>query len=160
MKTEIITIGDEILIGQIVDTNSAWLGQQLNLRGIEVYQVTSVHDDRTHILKALAAAEQNADLVLITGGLGPTKDDITKKTLCEYFNTELKFHPEVFRHIEKLLTERGVTVNQLNRDQALLPAICTVLHNSAGTAAGMWFERNDTIFVSICRVFLSKWRQL
>jgi nicotinamide-nucleotide amidase len=149
MKTEIITIGDEILIGQIVDTNSAWLGQQLNLRGIEVYQVTSVHDDRTHILKALAAAEQNADLVLITGGLGPTKDDITKKTLCEYFNTELKFHPEVFRHIEKLLTERGVTVNQLNRDQALLPAICTVLHNSAGTAAGMWFERNDTIFVSM-----------
>lgn len=149
MKTEIITIGDEILIGQIVDTNSAWLGQQLNLRGIEVYQVTSVHDDRTHILKALAAAEQNADLVLITGGLGPTKDDITKKTLCEYFNTELTFHPQVFHHVEKLLTERGVTVNQLNRDQALLPASCTVLHNSAGTAAGMWFEQNDTIFVSM-----------
>jgi nicotinamide-nucleotide amidase len=149
METEIITIGDEILIGQIVDTNSAWLGQQLNLRGIEVYQVTSVHDDRSHILKALAAAEQNVDLVLITGGLGPTKDDITKKTLCEYFNTELIFHPEVFRHVERLLTERGVTVNQLNRDQALLPDSCTVLHNSAGTAAGMWFEQNDTIFVSM-----------
>lgn len=149
MKAEIITIGDEILIGQIVDTNSAWLGQQLNLQGIEVFQVTSVHDDRAHILKALIEAEQNTDLILITGGLGPTKDDITKKTLCEFFNTELTFRPEVFKHVETLLTERGVTINQLNRDQALLPANCTVLHNSAGTAAGMWFERNNTIFVSM-----------
>ena len=149
MKAEIITIGDEILIGQIVDTNSAWMGQQLNLLGIEVYQVTSVHDDRNHILKALADAEKNADLVLITGGLGPTKDDITKNCLCEYFETELTFHPKVLEHIQSLLSSRNVVINQLNRDQALLPANCTVLHNSAGTASGMWFERNNTIFVSM-----------
>ena len=149
MKAEIITIGDEILIGQIVDTNSAWMGQQLNLLGIEVYQVTSVHDDRKHILKALAEAEQNSDLVLITGGLGPTKDDITKKTLCEYFNTKLVFHPEVLEHVRSLLSSRNVVINKLNQDQALLPENCTVLHNSAGTASGMWFERNNTIFVSM-----------
>jgi len=149
MRTEIITIGDEILIGQIIDTNSAWLGQQLNLRGIEVYQVTSVHDHHDHIMKALANAENNADVVLVTGGLGPTKDDITKKTLCEYFATELVFRPEVFAHVEQLLSARNVSINQLNRDQAMLPASCTVLHNSAGTAAGMWFERNNTIFVSM-----------
>ena len=149
MKAEIITIGDEILIGQIVDTNSAWMGQQLNLLGIEVYQVTSVHDDRKHILKALAEAEQNSDLVLITGGLGPTKDDITKKTLCEYFNTTLVFHPEVLEHVRSLLSSRNVVINKLNTDQALLPENCTVLHNSAGTASGMWFEQNNTIFVSM-----------
>jgi len=149
MKTEIITIGDEILIGQIVDTNSAWMGQQLNLNGIEVYQVTSVHDDHTHIIKAIADAENNADLVLITGGLGPTKDDITKNCLCEYFGTELVYYPEVFEHVQSLLSSRNVTINQLNRDQAMLPESCTILHNSAGTASGMWFERNGTIFISM-----------
>ena len=149
MKAEIITIGDEILIGQIVDTNSAWMGQQLNLLGIEVYQVTSVHDDHDHILKAIHEAEQNADLVLITGGLGPTKDDITKKCLCEYFNTELVLFPNVLDHVQSLLSSRNVIINELNRDQALLPASCTVLHNSVGTASGMWFERNNTIFVSM-----------
>jgi nicotinamide-nucleotide amidase len=149
MKAEIITIGDEILIGQIVDTNSAWMGQQLNLNGIEVYQVTSVHDNHEHILKAFQEAENRVDLVLITGGLGPTKDDITKKCLCEYFETELTFHPEVFEHVREMLSSRNVIVNQLNRDQALLPESCTVLHNSAGTASGMWFERNHTIFISM-----------
>jgi nicotinamide-nucleotide amidase len=149
MKAELITIGDEILIGQIVDTNSAWMGQQLNLHGIEVYQVTSVHDNHDHILKAFQEAENRVDLVLITGGLGPTKDDITKKCLCEYFGTELIFYPEVFEHVRAMLSSRNVVVNQLNRDQALLPANCTVLHNSAGTASGMWFERNNTIFVSM-----------
>ncbi|HAQ19629.1 MAG TPA: competence/damage-inducible protein A [Prolixibacteraceae bacterium] len=149
MKAELITIGDEILIGQIVDTNSAWMGQQLNLLGIEVYQVTTVHDNHNHILKALAEAEQNADMVLITGGLGPTKDDITKKCLCEYFETELVLHPGVLEHVQSLLSSRNVAINELNRDQALLPASCTILHNSAGTASGMWFERNNTIFVSM-----------
>ena len=149
MKAELITIGDEILIGQVVDTNSAWMGQQLNLLGIEVYQVTSIHDDHDHILKAFAEAEQNADLILITGGLGPTKDDITKKCLCEYFNTELVLYPEVLDHVQSLLSSRNVVINELNRDQALLPASCTVLHNSVGTASGMWFERNNTIFVSM-----------
>lgn len=149
MKAEIITIGDEILIGQIVDTNSAWMGQQLNLLGIEIYQVTSVHDNQEHILKALENAEKNVDLVLITGGLGPTKDDITKKCLCDYFHTQLVFYPEVLEHVKSLLSVRNVAINQLNRDQALLPENCTVLHNSAGTASGMWFERNNTIFVSM-----------
>ncbi len=149
MKAELITIGDEILIGQIVDTNSAWIGQQLNLHGIEVYQVTSVHDNHDHIMKALAEAENNADIVLITGGLGPTKDDITKDSLCEYFETELVYHPEVFEHVQSMLSSRNVTVNRLNMDQALLPGSCLVLHNSAGTASGMWFERNNTIFVSM-----------
>lgn len=149
MKAELITIGDEILIGQIVDTNSAWMGQQLNMLGIEVYQVTSVHDNHDHILKAFQEAEQNADLVLITGGLGPTKDDITKKCLCEYFNTELVLNPEVLDHVQSLLSSRNVVINELNRDQALLPASCTVLHNSVGTASGMWFEKNNTIFVSM-----------
>jgi nicotinamide-nucleotide amidase len=149
MKAELITIGDEILIGQIVDTNSAWMGQNLNLHGIEVYQVTSVHDNHDHILKALADAESRVDLVFITGGLGPTKDDITKKVLCEFFNTELVFYPKVLEHVQSLLSSRNVVINQLNRDQALLPANCTVLHNSAGTASGMWFERNNTIFISM-----------
>ena len=149
MKAELITIGDEILIGQIIDTNSAWMGQQLNLHGIEVYQVTSVHDNHDHILKALSDAEKNADLVLITGGLGPTKDDITKECLCEYFGTKLAYYSEVFEHVKSLLSARNVTINQLNRDQAMLPASCTVLHNSVGTASGMWFERNGTIFVSM-----------
>lgn len=149
MKAELITIGDEILIGQIVDTNSAWMGQQLNMLGIEVYQVTSVHDNHDHILKAFQEAEQNADLVLITGGLGPTKDDITKKCLCEYFNTKLVLNPVVLDHVQSLLSSRNVVINELNRDQALLPASCTVLHNSVGTASGMWFEKNNTIFVSM-----------
>lgn len=149
MKAELITIGDEILIGQIVDTNSAWMAQNLNLAGIEIYQVTSVHDDHDHIVKALAEAEKNADLVLITGGLGPTKDDITKKVLCEFFDTKLVFHPEVLEHVRSLLTARNVAVNHLNQNQAMLPESCTVLHNSAGTASGMWFERNQTIFVSM-----------
>jgi len=149
MKAEIVTIGDEILIGQIVDTNSAWMGQQLNRLGIEVYQVTSVHDDHDHIIRAIDRAGKNAEIVLITGGLGPTKDDITKKCLCEYFETELIFHPEVLDHVKSLLSSRNVVINQLNQDQALLPANCTVLHNSAGTASGMWFEKNGVIFISM-----------
>lgn len=149
MKAEIITIGDEILIGQIVDTNSAWMAEQLNLAGIEVYQITSVHDDREHIMQALASAEQVVDLVLITGGLGPTKDDITKQTLCEYFDTKLVFHEPTFEVIRERFKNRGIDFNKLNRDQALVPENCTVIPNAEGTAPCMWFERNDTIFVSM-----------
>lgn len=149
MKAEIITIGDEILIGQIVDTNSAWIGEQFNLNGIEIYQITSVHDDHNHILEAIANAEKNVDLVVITGGLGPTKDDITKHALCEYFNTELEFHQPTLDHIIRRFNLRGIDMNKLNRDQALIPASCTILHNKLGTAPGMWFEKNDTIFVSM-----------
>lgn len=149
MKAEIITIGDEILIGQIVDTNSAWMAEQLNQNGIEVFQITSVHDDHGHIMKALFDAESRADLVLITGGLGPTKDDITKKCLCDYFQCELRRDQETLDAVTERLTRRNVTVNQLNRDQALVPEACTVLKNNNGTAPGMWFEKNETIFVSM-----------
>jgi len=149
MKAEIITIGDEILIGQIVDTNSAWMGEQLNLNGIEVFQITSVHDDHHHIQNALAEAEKHADLVLITGGLGPTKDDITKKVLCEYFDCGMVIDESVLQHVTERLSRRNIKVNQLNRDQALVPEKCNVLHNSKGTAPGMWFEQNNTIFVSM-----------
>ena len=149
MKAEIITIGDEILIGQIVDTNSAWIAEQCNQNGIEIYQITSVHDDHNHIIEALKKAEEKVDLVIITGGLGPTKDDITKNTLCEYFNTKLVFHEPTFEHIKNRFEKRNIDINKLNRDQALVPENCTVLFNKTGTAPGMWFERNDTIFVSV-----------
>ncbi len=149
MKAEIITIGDEILIGQIIDTNSAWIAEQFNLNGIEIYQITSVHDDHNHIMEALKKAEEKVDLVVMTGGLGPTKDDITKHTLCEYFSTKLVVHEPTFEHIKSRFTSLKIDMNKLNRDQALVPANCTVLPNKAGTAPGMWFEQNDTIFVSI-----------
>src|SRR5690606_5108452 len=149
MKAEIITIGDEILIGQIIDTNSAWIAEQFNLHGIEIYQITSVHDDHMHIMEALKKAEEKVDLVVLTGGLGPTKDDITKHTLCEYFNTKLVVHEPTFEHIKSRFTRLKIDMNKLNRDQALVPENCTVLPNKAGTAPGMWFEQNDTIFVSM-----------
>ncbi len=149
MKAEIITIGDEILIGQITDTNSAWLADQFSKNGIETYQVTSVHDAREHILNAITNAANNVDLVVITGGLGPTKDDITKGVLCEYFNTELFFHEPTLEHIKKRFGRRGIAINKLNRGQAMLPKNCTILPNELGTAPGMWFEKNDTIFVSM-----------
>ena len=149
MKAEIITIGDEILIGQIVDTNSAWIGEQFNMYGIEIYQITSVHDDIEHICTALKNVEGRVDLVLMTGGLGPTKDDITKKALCEYFGSKLVFHEPTYAHIKERFEKRGIYLNKLNRDQALVPDNCTVIRNNAGTAPCMWFERNDTIFVSV-----------
>lgn len=149
MKAEILTIGDEILIGQIVDTNSAWIGEQFNLNGIEIYQITSVHDDHDHILDAIDSAGKNADLVVITGGLGPTKDDITKQALCDYFETELFFHQPTLDHIIQRFNRRGIDINKLNRDQAMLPESCTILPNKLGTAPGMWFEKNNTIYVSV-----------
>ncbi|MGV8095028.1 MAG: competence/damage-inducible protein A [Mangrovibacterium sp.] len=149
MKAEIITIGDEILIGQIVDTNSAWISEQLNLLGIEVYQITSVHDNHHHILKALSDAETRADLILITGGLGPTKDDITKKALCDYFECGMVINEQALQQVTSILTRRNIRINQLNKDQALVPEKCTVLLNAVGTAPGMWFEKNGVIFVSM-----------
>jgi nicotinamide-nucleotide amidase len=149
MKAEIITIGDEILIGQIIDTNSAWIAEQFNLNGIEIYQITSVHDNNAHILEALKKAEEKVDLVVLTGGLGPTKDDITKNALCEFFNTKLVFHQPTFEHIKSRFTKLNIDVNRLNRDQALVPESCTVLFNKAGTAPALLFEKNDTYFVSV-----------
>ncbi|WP_033959168.1 competence/damage-inducible protein A [Psychroserpens jangbogonensis] len=150
MLAEIITIGDEILIGQIVDSNSAFIGKQLNKIGVSVYQITSVQDDRTHILKSLAEAEANADIVILTGGLGPTKDDITKKTIADYFDDTLTEDISVRKNIEHLwevFVKKPVT--QVNLDQALVPSKASVLMNKYGSAPGMWLEKNNTVFISL-----------
>jgi nicotinamide-nucleotide amidase len=147
---EIITIGDEILIGQIVDTNSAFLGKEFNKIGVSVYQITSVQDDRAHILKALKEAEENADIIIITGGLGPTKDDITKHTICEYFNDTLVENKAVLAHVEHLFSKYISTpISDLNWQQALVPSKAKVLKNEYGTAPGMWLEKNGKVFVSL-----------
>ena len=150
MKAEIVTIGDEILIGQIVDTNSAYISKELNKIGVSVHQITSIQDEREHILQTLKEASQRADIVIITGGLGPTKDDITKKCLCEFFDDELVLNNKVLKHIEYLFDKYIDTpISDLNRDQALLPSKAVALHNEFGTAAGMWFEENEKVFVSM-----------
>ncbi|MEA3443518.1 MAG: molybdopterin-binding protein, partial [Bacteroidota bacterium] len=148
-KAEIITIGDEILIGQIVDTNSAWIAAKLNDAGIAVAQISSISDSKEHIVAALDEARQRADFILITGGLGPTKDDITKQTLAGYFNSELVENETALEKIRNLLEKRGVPIINLNRDQALLPHNCRIIENINGTAQGMWFEKDGKIFVSM-----------
>lgn len=149
MLAEIITIGDELLIGQVIDTNSAWIGQQLNSIGVKVHQITSVSDSREHILKALSEASQRVSLVLITGGLGPTKDDITKKTLAEYFGVSMRFSEEAYEDVAHLFSIRGRDVSAINRQQAEVPANCTVLRNKVGTAPGMLFYENNVMYVSM-----------
>ncbi len=151
MFAEIITIGDEILIGQIVDSNSAFIGKELNKIGISVYQITSIQDDESHILQALKEAQSRAQIVIITGGLGPTKDDITKHTLCKYFNDTLIENKEVLLHIEELFRKHisSKPISDINKQQALVPSKAQVLHNDCGTAPGMWIEGNDTVFVSL-----------
>jgi nicotinamide-nucleotide amidase len=155
MLTEIINIGDELLIGQVINTNAAWMAEQMNLSGFRVFQVTMTGDDREQILQALADAEQHAEIVLISGGIGPTRDDITKHTLCEFFNTRLVFNEEAYRDIEALFARRGWNqVTELNRLQAILPETCTGIPNKLGTARGMWFEKprnggGKTVFISM-----------
>lgn len=150
MTAEIITIGDEILIGQIVDTNSAFLGKAFNKIGISIYQITSVQDEKTHILKAMREAEDNADIIIITGGLGPTKDDVTKHTICEYFDDSLVENKEVLTHVEYLFSKYITTpISDLNRQQAMVPSKAKVLMNRFGTAPGMWLEKNGKVFVSL-----------
>lgn len=152
MLAEIITIGDEILIGQIVDTNSAFIARQLNAIGIRVKQVSSVSDDREHILTALAEAKNRADVILITGGLGPTKDDITKKTLAEYFGVGLVENKEALANVEAIFMRlRGTLSNMLdiNKRQALVPENCEMILNRNGTAPGMWFNVEGKIYMSM-----------
>jgi len=146
---EIITIGDEILIGQTVDTNSAWIGQHMSMIGIPVKRIISVSDNPDEIRSALADSITRADVVLITGGLGPTNDDRTKTTLCEFFETDLIENPEVLEDIIHLLKIRNVPISLLNRAQAMVPRNCHALRNPQGTAPGMWFEKNDTVVVSM-----------
>jgi len=149
MKVEIITIGDEILIGQIVDTNSAWMAQKLNDIGAKVERIVTVQDDLEVINTALSDAENRVDIVLVTGGLGPTKDDVTKKAFADYFDCDLTFHPEIAEHISKLFARFGKEITEINRLQAELPSACEALQNNNGTAPGMWFEKGKTVFVSM-----------
>ena len=149
MKAAIITIGDELLIGQTIDTNSAWMGAELSKAGFDVYRITSVHDRREDIIYALTEATGKTDVILITGGLGPTSDDITKLTLCEFFNTHLVMNNEVLSMIEEMMKLRSFSMNDNNRRQAEVPESCRVLKNAAGTAPGMWFEKDGTVFVSM-----------
>ena len=152
MLAEIITIGDEILIGQIVDTNSAWMARQLNDIGIRIKQISSVSDDRVHILNTLKEAAGRAELILITGGLGPTKDDITKKTLCEYFGVGLVMNEGALANVERIFMRLRGTLTELlevNRQQALVPENCEVIQNKNGTAPCMWFNEGGKIYVSL-----------
>jgi nicotinamide-nucleotide amidase len=149
MRAEIITIGDEILIGQIVDTNSAWMARELNNIGIKVKQISSVSDDRGHILKALAEAALRADIILITGGLGPTKDDITKNTLAEYFNVGMIENAETLANVTRIFAKTNRPLLDINRAQALVPENCEVIINHNGTAPGMWFESDGKVYVSM-----------
>ena len=150
MNAEIITIGDEILIGQTTDTNSQWIGEQLNKIGVSVYQITSIQDDQQHILNALKEAEDRVDIVIITGGLGPTKDDITKKTIAQYFNDDKCIeYPEVTENIKKMFKKYNIPYNKVQQYQAQIPSKATMLMNRFGTAPGMWFHQNNTVFVSM-----------
>ncbi len=149
MQAEIITIGDELLIGQVVDTNSAWLGSTLGDDGIKVIQITSVQDHAAQIVQAVNDALSRADIVLMTGGLGPTKDDITKKTLAEMFGMKLVRNEQVYEMVGKQLALRGIAFTELNQGQALVPDGCTVLPNRNGTAPGMWFERDGKVLISM-----------
>lgn len=149
MRAEIITIGDELLIGQVVDTNSAWMAEQLNKYDIELYQITSVHDDRDHIVAALNEAFGRADIVLTTGGLGPTKDDITKHVLCEYFGTHLIENPRVRAHIKNLYKERPDVLNRLTATQWLVPECAEILENRVGSAPLMVFHKGNKMLASM-----------
>ncbi|MBO7307408.1 MAG: competence/damage-inducible protein A [Alistipes sp.] len=149
MKATIITIGDEILIGQIVDTNSVSIAKKLNDIGISIYEKLSIGDSREAIVSTLDRTLQTSDVLIITGGLGPTKDDITKHTLASYFGSELRYDATEGEHVRQLLERRGIAFTELNRQQAMLPECCTVLHNAHGTAPGMWFEHDDKIIVSL-----------
>ena len=150
MKAAIVTIGDEILIGQIVDTNSAFIAKSFDKIGVEIHEMISISDSKEHILETFNTLQNKVDIVIITGGLGPTKDDVTKKTFCDYFEDELVVNPDVLKHVTQLI--EGFykrTITQINKDQALVPSKCTVLHNQVGTAPGMWMKKENTVFVSL-----------
>ncbi|MCG2611098.1 competence/damage-inducible protein A [Flavobacterium sp. SM15] len=150
MKATIVTIGDEILIGQIIDTNSSFIAKALDKIGVGVHEMLSITDDKQHILSTLAGLQNQSDVVILTGGLGPTKDDITKKTLCEYLDDELIYNEEVLAHVTQLIEgffKRPIT--QINKDQALVPSKSQVLFNKVGTAPGMWMEKEHTVFISL-----------
>ncbi|MDR2920879.1 MAG: competence/damage-inducible protein A [Tannerella sp.] len=149
MDVEIITIGDELLIGQVVDTNSAFMATLLNDNGFRVIRKTTIGDEEDDIIAAIDAARQRARIILVTGGLGPTKDDITLRTLCRYFNCQLHFSEEVYANIERIFQKRGRTMNPLTRNQAMVPNHSTVIQNQVGTAPCTWFEKDEMVLVSM-----------
>ncbi|GGB84363.1 competence/damage-inducible protein A [Dyadobacter sediminis] len=149
IRAEILTIGDEILFGQITDTNTQWIGAQLTDIGIRPVRKTSVGDNRQDILDAFKEASQRANVIIVTGGLGPTRDDITKQTFCEYFDTELQINAAALELVTGFFAKRGRTMTELNIQQAALPLNCTYIPNLWGTAPGMWFEKDNVIYVSL-----------
>jgi nicotinamide-nucleotide amidase len=149
MTADILTIGDELLIGQIVNTNAAWMAKQLNLIGIKVGRMVTIGDTQKEILDSLKEASQRSKIILITGGLGPTSDDITKPALCKYFNTSLKFDNEVYKMVEAFCKKRNVSMNRLNRVQAEVPAASTVIYNPIGTAPCLWFEKDEIVYIAM-----------
>lgn len=148
-NVELLTIGDELLIGQVVNTNSAWMGVELNKAGFIIKQITSVSDNESDIINALDLARKRANIILITGGLGPTKDDITKHTLCKYFDTPLVFDTKAYEKLVERFARYGRQVSETNKHQAELPQACKPIYNNNGTACGMWFESGKNIFVSM-----------
>lgn len=158
MDVEIITIGDELLIGQVVDTNSAWIGQQLENEGFHIVWKSAVGDIEKDMLTAIDAAMNRSRIVLVTGGIGPTKDDITRKTLCKYFDSGAHFSEDVYRNIEDIFSRNGRTMNELTRNQAIVPDKATVIQNRAGTAPCTWFERDGSVLISMPGVpYEMKW---
>ena len=149
MKASIITIGDEILIGQVLDTNSQWVANKLHALGVELVETVSISDTKQAIVNGIDHAMSIADLIIVTGGLGPTKDDVTKYTLVEYFNDELVLNPEILEDIKERFRKRGIHFSDLNKSQAMLPKKATILPNKLGTAAGMWFQENGKIVISL-----------
>ncbi len=149
MRCEIISIGDELLIGQVINTNAAWMAQELNKIGVAVMQMTVASDSPVHITKSIRAAMQHSDVVIITGGLGPTRDDLTTLTLARYFGVEMVLHQPTLDHISSFFRMRGKTLTELNRKQAELPANCIPLPNPHGTAPGMWFEADNKVLVAL-----------
>ena len=155
MNVEIVVIGDELLIGQVVDTNSNWIAREMNKIGWEITEITTVRDRKTEMLSAFEQAFSRVDIVLVTGGLGPTKDDITKQTLREFFGGKLVLDESVLRNVEELLAKRKLKMNASTRSQAMVPDVCTVIQNTVGTAPVMWFEKERKVekwvFMKSCR---------
>jgi nicotinamide-nucleotide amidase len=149
MRAEIISIGDELLIGQVVNTNASWMAGQLSMAGIAVARITTIADTHEEIIYALDEASARSEIILITGGLGPTRDDITKDALCKYFGARLVVHESTLQDIEKRFASRGWEINDINRRQAEVPDSCTPIPNGHGTAPGMWFEKEGRIYVSM-----------
>lgn len=149
MNAEIITIGDELLLGQVIDTNSSWLGQELNKIGLRVHYKSAISDSREAILSSLFEASKRSNIIIITGGLGPTKDDITKTTMCEFFKSELVLNQKVLEWVQSIFKNRNLPMLESNNQQAMVPKNCEVLWNRNGTAPGMWFYENGVAYISM-----------